>query len=62
MEKGEHLTIVLESVIIILVLLISTLVFSYFRHDKQVLERVNRFEKNKEITYPDVKKFNIERR
>lgn len=63
MSKDEHLTVILETVIIVLALVLTPLIFSYFKYDKPLLEdrkteQKQMDEKSKEINKYKIEKYN----
>lgn len=60
MSKNEHITIILESVIIIFALILIALVFSYFKYEKPAFRNRNNIQKNDSMYFPNDNKYIIE--
>lgn len=63
MSKDEHLTVILETVIIVLALVLTPLIFSYFRYEKPLLKEreINlkqMGDESKEINKYKIEKYN----
>lgn len=60
MSKNEHITIILESVIIVFALILIALVFSYFKYEKPAFINRNNIQKNDSMYFPNDNKYIIE--
>lgn len=61
MSKDEHLTVILETVIIVLVLVLTPLIFSYFKYDKPLLEDRKIEQKQMDGESKEINKYKIEK-
>lgn len=61
MSKDEHLTVILETVIIVLALVLTPLIFSYFKYDKPLLEDRKIEQKQMDKESKEINKYKIEK-
>lgn len=61
MSKDEHLTVILETVIIVLALVLTPLIFSYFKYDKPLLEDRKTEQKQMDEESKEINKYKIEK-
>lgn len=61
MSKDEHLTVILETVIIVLALVLTPLIFSYFKYDKPFLEDRKIEQKQMDEESKEINKYKIEK-